>query len=352
MLFNFNEANLENIVIHHIGNKSNEEGIKLSKSPLQIQDEIIREVLQKYFLTHFKSDLFYYFHHDSDVSMNEIWNYATQIFENPDSFYDQSTFIAKHLYENSEHPKIKTGELYVVYFHDCVVEDELADVVGIFKSENKDTYLKVYQQNENFEVNCDKGININKLDKGCLIFNTEKEVGYKVSIVDNLNKSNEAQYWRDDFLNLKPRENDFYHTQNVMNMCKGFVQNVYNDTNNVEKTDQIDMLNKTSEYFKKKENFNINEFEDEIMGEQADVREAFNEYKQNYQQEKELKVTDDFEISKSAVKSNQKMFKSVLKLDKNFHVYIHGDREKILKGYDEERNLNFYQLFFENEESK
>ena len=40
---------------------------------------------------------------------------------------------------------------------------------------------------------------------------------------------------------------------------------------------------------------------------------------------------------------------SVLKLDKNFHVYIHGKREYIEKGFDEEKGMHFYQLFFEEE---
>lgn len=42
-------------------------------------------------------------------------------------------------------------------------------------------------------------------------------------------------------------------------------------------------------------------------------------------------------------------FKSVLKLDKNFSVYIHGNRDYIEQGYDEERGKNYYKLYYENE---
>jgi len=55
--------------------------------------------------------------------------------------------------------------------------------------------LKVYPSGDGFEIESEKGININKLDKGCLIFNTERESGYVVAIVDNTNKGTEAQYW-------------------------------------------------------------------------------------------------------------------------------------------------------------
>ncbi len=41
--------------------------------------------------------------------------------------------------------------------------------------------------------------------------------------------------------------------------------------------------------------------------------------------------------------------RSVLKLDKNFHIYIHGDRELIERGYDEEKGKSFYKVYFEEE---
>jgi hypothetical protein len=44
---------------------------------------------------------------------------------------------------------------------------------------------------------------------------------------------------------------------------------------------------------------------------------------------------DNFAISADAVKRQARVFKSVLKLDTNFHLYIHGDREKIERGVDE-----------------
>jgi hypothetical protein len=56
---------------------------------------------------------------------------------------------------------------------------------------------------EGFEIESEKGVNINKLDKGCLIFNTEKEKGYIVAVVDNTNKGADAQYWVDDFLHVQ-----------------------------------------------------------------------------------------------------------------------------------------------------
>jgi hypothetical protein len=71
-----------------------------------------------------------------------------------------------------------------------VVDGEVCEAIGLFKSENKDTYIKVFNQQDAFEVSADNGVNINKLDKGCIVFNTEKDKGYKLVFIDNTNNTN------------------------------------------------------------------------------------------------------------------------------------------------------------------
>ncbi len=60
-------------------------------------------------------------------------------------------------------------------------------------------------------------------------------------------------------------------------------------------------------------------------------------------------IANSLNINKDAVKGEQRFFKQVLKLDKNFHVYIHGQRKFIEKGYDAARDMSFYKLFFRDE---
>jgi hypothetical protein len=62
-----------------------------------------------------------------------------------------------------------------------------------------------------------------------------------------------------------------------------------------------------------------------------------------------VQFEDEFDIHLSAVKKQSKVFKSVLKLDKNFHVYIHGRRDLIERGYDELSGKHFYKIYFEEE---
>jgi len=346
-MFEFNEVALNQIIVHHVGNKTKEEKLRFSKSVLQL-DEPVKDLLLQYFLSPFKVDAFYSFSHESDVNLNDVYTCVSRVFDNPESFQEQSTHLAQRLFDITDHPRIKSGEFYVAYLENVVVDDELVDAVGLFKSENKDTYLKVFQRNDNFEIDYENGININRLDKGCLIFNTEKDLGYKVCIVDNLSRSGEARFWRKDFLNLEERHDDFYMTQNHMKVCKAFVSDVYNQENEVERPDQIDFLNKSMQYFKDKEQFDSQEFNEQVLQDKNTIA-AFSEFQENYVQENEIELEKQFDISDEAVKRGKGQFKSVLKLDKNFHVYIHGSRDRVVKGYDSERDLHFYQLFYNNE---
>ncbi len=344
----FEDSSIQHIIVHHIGNKNEEGKILISKNEIESISEI-EDILKTYFLKSFKDGIFYKFSAtDGKFDENIVYSSAKNIFENDAQFIDISVQLANYLYEQSYHPMIKEGEMYVVLFKNCVVDDELCDAVGIFKSENKDTFLQVRIKNDNLELSHDNGININRLDKGCLIFNTEIEAGYKVCMIDVSGKSKEANFWKDSFLKLEQRNDDYYQTQNYIEICKGFVKNVFNQNNGIEKADQIDLLNKTADYFQTNQDFNLGDFQTKVMEDQ-DVISAFRQYKDRVSDENELEMKEEFGISEPAVKKSKYQFKSVLKLDKNFHVYIHGDRNRIVKGFDNKTGLNYYQIFFETE---
>jgi hypothetical protein len=346
MISIFIETQIKSFSLHKVGNKIADEGYTLSKKYVEVEKEL-KDLLTHYFVSAFKSEECFQLYHESDLSLNEVFVYVSKVFDNPELLHEQSVNLAKHLYEQSTHPKIKGGEFYVVYFKDCIVDGDTVDAVGLFKSENKDTFLKVYPKGDGFEIESQKGININKLDKGCLIFNKEKENGYVVAVVDNTNKGAEAKYWTDDFLHVKPRNDEYSNTKNVLSMAKNFVLNELPQHFEVTKADQVDLLNKSVEYFKKNENFDMGTFAQEVMG-QKQMIESFNTYKSEYEFACELAVLDRFAISEAAVKKQAKSLKSVIKLDKNFHIYVHGDRDMIEQGTDEE-GRKYYKIYYNKE---
>jgi hypothetical protein len=335
------EASLQSISVHHVGNPLQDERYALSDAPISLKDEIIPRLLMQYFLTPFEktNEVYHLMHPGGDLELNEIFHYCTGIFNDDTKFHELSQQIAKHLYSVSGHPKIKAGEVYIGYFNGVQLEGEQLDVIGIFKSETKETFLKVYPQEGGFGLDYEENaININKLDKGCLIFNTNKEDGYKVVVLDKTNgNNNEAVYWKDEFLKLKIRNDNFNQTNNTLSIYKNFVTQKLDDEFEMSKADKIDLLNRSMKYFK------------EVLGNNEAI-ESFKTYKNQYEQEFETKIPDTFEISDNAVKKQARVYKSVLKLDKNFHIYIHGDKELIEKGFDDAKAMSYYKVYFKQEE--
>lgn len=139
----FSSVNIKNMIIHNVGNKVKGESLDLSTEICDTNNKVTNQYLKQFFFSTFKFDITYRFVHETDIAMNEIYNYVKHIFDNSDQFYEQSVNIAKHLYEVSVHPNIKAGELCIVYLQNCIIDDNVTDAVGIYKSESKDYYLQV-----------------------------------------------------------------------------------------------------------------------------------------------------------------------------------------------------------------
>ena len=341
-----NDASIYNISLHLVGNKSAEDGIILSKTNLDIKDEL-KGLLVNYFLSPFSSEELFELYHDSGIEFNVVYGAASRIFDDPDSLHEQSMNLAKHLYEQSSHPKIKGGEFYTVYFRDCIVDGDTVDAVGLFKSENKDTFLRVLHEGGNFNLESEQGINIKKLDKGCLIFNKERENGYVVAVVDNTNRGIEAQYWMDDFLHVRQRKDGYANTQNAMAMAKNFVTKALPEQFEVSKADQIDLLNRSLEFFKEKETFDMEEFANEVI-EQPEVIESFRDFKRNYESDNDIIIDNNFFISDYAFKKQQRSYRRVINLDKKIQIIINGNRSQVEQGEDERGK--YYKVYYKEEE--
>ena len=337
---------ITDIALHYVGNKSAEEGTIISASRMAL-DDAMRAILENHFLTPFTSEEYFQLYHDSGLEYNVVYGAVAQIFDDPETLYEQSVNLAKYLYDQSTHAKIKGGEFYVVHFKDCLVDGETADAVGLFKSESKDTFLKVLLDNGGLSLDCEQGIMLKKLDKGCLIFNKNREEGFVVAVVDNTNRGIEAQYWMDDFLHLRQRKDEYSNTHNAMAMAKSFVTQELPKSFEVTKADQIELLNKSLSFFKENETFDMEEFAQQVI-EQPEVIESFQEYKRNYESENDISIDDSFAISNYAFKKQQRSYKRVINLDKKIQIIINGNRDHIEQGEDERGK--YYKVYYREEE--
>ena len=338
------ETTLEHLCINYVGNQTHQEALVTSDTEIFLEEEM-KQMLKDYFLKNFKPEIFFEFFHSSNIENNEVFTYVSEIFEQPELLENQSKILAKLLYEHSTNPRTKGGEFYVCYFKDLIVKGERYDAVGLFKSENKDTFLKVSPKNENFELETLQGINLNKVDKGCIIYNTTKEQGYLISIIDGTSRA-ETSYWMDDFLQVRQRQDEYFETQETLTLYKEFITKQLPQEFEISRADQVDLLNKSLNFFKEKEEFKMEEFAGEVLADD-EVINSFNTFKTQYEDERDYVLSDDFAINDAAVKKNARLLKSIIKLDKNFHIYVHGDRKKLQQGQDE--NGKYYILYFEEE---
>ncbi|MCX6153386.1 MAG: nucleoid-associated protein [Candidatus Kapabacteria bacterium] len=347
-LIDYSNSRLEKVSVHGIGNITSDEELYISKSLLDISDSQVKELLFKFFTNPFQSPEFYNFtFSNDDFTLNPMFVFASNIFDSAKTFHKNSVNIAKHLYELSTHPQIKSGDLFIAYLTDVRIEDEMIDAIGIFKSENKQDFIKLNSQQNEYSVITDSGINIDKLDKGCFIFDIDKELGYRICIVDKSNKAAEAQYWRDNFLQIKECSDDYHQTRELMILAKKYVTKQITEEFEISKTDQIDLLNRSVDYFKTHETFEKKEFEKQVF-QNKDIIKSFRNFDGKYRENNDINISDTFDISQQAVKKQSKVFKSILKLDNNFHIYIHGNKELIEQGTDRD-GRKFYKIYFETE---
>lgn len=347
-MINHANAVLDDVSVHLVGNKTNGDEIVVTKSPLDISDPVMSDLLLRFFLSPFKqSELFNFTFSNGDAQMNPVFVYAKQLFGYHGDFHIQSVNIAKHLYETSIHPQIKGGDFFVARISGLELEYKRVNAIGLFKSENRQAFLKLQHDKKHFTMDVLEGINPDKLDKGCIIFDTDEDKGYKVAIFDRLNKSGEAQFWKDQFLMLKPCSDEFHHTSDFLDIARQYVTKQLPEDFEVNKSDQIDILNRSMEYFKTRDNFEKKEFEQEVFQDEALIK-SFRKFDTAYRKENEISPEDSFEISLPALKKQARVFKSILKLDKNFHIYIHGNKDLIEHGVEKD-GRKFYKIYYNEE---
>lgn len=347
MEMNFKEAALRKLIVHYVGSKNNLDPLFLSRNTLALSEETSKAISDS-FLSRFNSLYEYYsFTHPSSLNYNEVYNYVGQLFDSSNSFEEVSINIAKHLYESSTHPKVKGGELYVALFEGLPIEGRMHKAVGLFKTENKSLFLDVQKVEGDLELNMREGVELNKIDKGCIIINTKSDEGYDVLMFDNQNRGEEALYWKEKFLSVEPQKNEYHQTQHLLTLTKQYITEQLEPEFNTPKQDQIKLLSKSIDYFKHNESFDINEFQEQVFNDDGMI-ESFRNFGSKYIQHHDFDIASNFEISPMAVKKQMRVYKSVLKLDKNFHIYIHGNTDLIEKGVDLD-GRKYYKIYYQEE---
>jgi hypothetical protein len=350
-MINLFNTHIESLSIHRVGNKSRNEAIFLSEQQYNLNDEIV-PLLKEYFFKSFreKEENYFQFAHEVDLDYNDMFNLATEIFTDPSAIHEVSKKITKHLFEQSNHPHIKNGEVYVTYLTNINIDNNVVDAIGVFKSEVQSDFLQFEEKNTSLEMILQHGINLNKLDKGCLIFNYKKEEGYKILTVDS--NRYDARYWLEHFLAVDAFQDENFITKKYLKFCQGFAKDVVFPAE--DKKEEVMFMNRSVNYFAKNDQFEESNFLNEVLVNPELIPE-FKNYKVDKGEKYSIEDLTTFPIANSAVSDARKSIKNVINLDTHIQIKLdfinpESAEKYVEKGWDEEKQMYYYLVYFNKEQ--
>lgn len=337
------ELKINHLIIHHFSQESIHE--KISNQPIQMDDDVEKSVLTHIFIKPFvKPQSSYQFYHEVDIDYNIVYKSTLKYWQEELTFVDYSIQVFTHLKSTSEHPNIKDGDFFVIDFDHLIVNDQKRKAIGLFKIEQLASFVTTdWADSKEVTLAVHQGIQEGKLDKACLII--DFPAGPELYLVDRNNE--EANYWKYDFVGVAMKNDHYNQTVQTMEMTQHFIQEQFPHEFEVERVDQIDLMNKSMEYFKSVDQYKQEEFEQVVL-QDAHLIESYRTYQDSVQETQAWSFEDEFQMVPEAIKKNQRFYKSIIKLDKNFHIYVHGNKEMIEQGEDSD-GRKYYKLYFEEE---
>lgn len=328
---------IKKATIQVVGNKTRGEGLSAATTLADVSgsSEFLTRLIEK----SFTMDDLKCFSYIESVELNPVYKFVSKMFDDEEAFLKQSVNIATYLYDQSIHPNIRSGELYVLLL-ECEYKKETVEAIAILKSEKKDPFLATDNDGRSISVRTVYGTGMKGLNKGCLVLNMDRANGYIVGTVDNTNNGNDAQYWTDNFLHVSDCMDDYHETVKLMDLCMGFVQQIGDKS----AEDRAILGTKTSELLKKGEALRMSDLA-EILCQTDEQKQEFDTYKQAYEEEhggfkEELNIVAKATSRKPVHRMN------TLKVGKDFEVKVLNPRARIEHGIDESTGELYYTLYY------
>lgn len=324
--------------IQVVGNKTRGEGLSAATTLADVSDS--RDFMTKLIEKSFLMDDLKCFSYVESVELNPVYQFVSKIFDDNEAFLKQSVNIATFLYDQSLHPNIRNGELYVLLAQ-CEYKKQLVDAVAILKSEKKDPFLAT--DNDGLEITARTmyGTGLKGLDKGCLVLNMERENGYVVGTVDNVNNGTDAQYWTDNFLHVTNCDDDYHQTAKLTEMLTDYSKIVKEES----VMEGAIVAKRAVELLKTEEVVRVDELADKLFDTDEQKRD-FEDFRRSYEEENGGFAEEVTVIAKAASRKPVTRM-NVLRLGNDFEVKVLNPNAEIEKGVDKASGKEYYTLYFE-----
>lgn len=334
-----NEAYIDKIICHHFSLDPTRRLLnskELGTGSLDIQ------AIKSFFINPFgRQKVEYHFVHPVNISYNVVYETSLQLLQNKD-FVECSQDLFRHLCAVSTSPTIKDGDIFIAKIEDVKIKNSYYQGIGIFKIETKSNFIETYvDDNGNMAFEVKSGFTSNKIDKACMIVFTENSP--TCYLIDN---SKDTKFWKDSFLGLAPISNSFVQSKAAITLFQEFIKSGLPTKQDLLKEKQVQLINKTTELIKSSAEVSINKIAEELFEDQ-EVLETFSEYRKAYEEREQINLQKTFVVDKKAV-APSKISKRI-KLDDTSEIYLLKTGSFIERGYDEEKGMRYYKLYFNEE---
>lgn len=328
------ESKLLQYIVHHVG-----DALMLGDEAFPQPEVMLEAAFTQLAFNKKDWEQPYEFFHETDIELNEMYTYVKMIFDKTNNFLEQSKNIAKHLQSVSDHPNIKNGELFIGLFDNCMMATDVKKVIAIVKIEEREMFLDVKKEQDKMTVAGIDGINVKKINNLAVIVDMGEDAPPAVFI--KTKRKEDVVYWQERFLKIKVSDEHYYKTNLALTECKKYILKEESFSN----TEKLGFLNKTLDYFKNEEAFQVNDY----------IETVFN-HADAVQKDVIVNSVKPYEtvISESAIAKVEKSYKRKIKLDSNIEIQVNVQNieevnELIEVGYDEASNRKFYKIYFQEE---
>ena len=321
--------------IQVVGNKTRGEGLSAASVLADVSgsSEFLTKLVEKSFMM----DDVKQFSYIESVELNPVYQFVSKIFDDKEAFLMQSVNIATFLYDQSIHPNIRSGELYVLLL-ECEYKKETVAAVAILKSEKKDPFLATDNDGSEISVRTIYGTGLKGLDKGCLVLNVEREKAYVVGTVDNTNNGSDAQYWTDSFLHVTNCEDDYHKTVKLTEMLTAFSKQVAEQS----VAEGAVVAKKATELLKKSEAVQLDELAERICT-NDEQREQFAAFRQEFEEEHGGFPEEVIVVAKAASRKPVTRM-NTLRIGDEFEVKVLNPEARMAQGSDDKGK--FWKLYW------
>lgn len=312
--------------IQVVGNKTRGEGLSAASVLADVSES--SEFLTKLVEKSFAMDDLKRFSYIESVELNPVYQFVSKMFDDKEAFLKQSVNIATFLYDQSVHPNIRNGELYVLLL-ECEYKKETVEAIAILKSEKKDPFLATDNDGREISVRTIYGTGLKGLDKGCLVLNVERENGYVVGTVDNTNNGSDAQYWTDSFLHVTNCDDDYHETVKLTEMLTAFSKQVAEQN----AAEGAVVAKKATELLKKGEAVQVEELTDKICA-TDEQREQFVTFRQEFE-DAHGEIADEVNVVAKAASRKPVTRMNMLRIGDVFEVKVLTPEARMEQGKDD-----------------